>query len=126
MRLATIQTSGGPRAAVLQSNHSIDLHGTDASLPKSLRQLIEGGPSALKKAELTAKRADAVRQEAGKVKFLPLIPDPPKIVCLGLNYADHAKEGGVPIPKEPILFRMRGPMSPATPSAMMFPRAIGN
>jgi 2-keto-4-pentenoate hydratase/2-oxohepta-3-ene-1,7-dioic acid hydratase in catechol pathway len=104
MRLATIQTSAGPRAAVLQGNSYVDLHGTDSSLPKTLHQLIEGGPPALKKAEQTAKRADAVRQEAGKVKFLPPIPDPPKIVCLGLNYADHAKESGVPIPKEPILF----------------------
>ncbi len=104
MRLATIQTSAGPRAAVLQGNHYIDLHATDASLPKSIRQLIEFGPPALKRAEQAAKRADAVRQEASKVKLLPPIPDPPKIVCLGLNYADHAKEGGVPIPKEPILF----------------------
>jgi 2-keto-4-pentenoate hydratase/2-oxohepta-3-ene-1,7-dioic acid hydratase in catechol pathway len=104
MRLATIQTSAGPRAAVLQGNDYIDLHATDASLPQSVRQLLESGPPALKGAEQAAKRADAVRQEAGKVKFLPPIPDPPKIVCLGLNYADHAKEGGVPIPKEPILF----------------------
>ena len=104
MRLATIQTSSGPRAAVFHGNHHVDLHGTDSSLPKSVRQLIESGPAALKKAEQTAKRADAVRLEAGKVKLLPPIPDPPKIVCLGLNYADHAKEGGVPIPKEPILF----------------------
>jgi 2-keto-4-pentenoate hydratase/2-oxohepta-3-ene-1,7-dioic acid hydratase in catechol pathway len=39
-----------------------------------------------------------------EVKFLPPIPRPPKIVCLGLNYADHAEEIGMKPPKEPILF----------------------
>src|SRR5205085_2503254 len=31
-------------------------------------------------------------------------PNPDKIVCLGLNYRDHAAESGVPIPREPVLF----------------------
>jgi 2-keto-4-pentenoate hydratase/2-oxohepta-3-ene-1,7-dioic acid hydratase in catechol pathway len=34
----------------------------------------------------------------------PCIARPSKIVCIGLNYADHAKESGADIPKEPILF----------------------
>jgi 2-keto-4-pentenoate hydratase/2-oxohepta-3-ene-1,7-dioic acid hydratase in catechol pathway len=38
------------------------------------------------------------------VKLLAPIPDPPKIVCLGLNYRDHAIESGAPIPKDPVLF----------------------
>jgi 2-keto-4-pentenoate hydratase/2-oxohepta-3-ene-1,7-dioic acid hydratase in catechol pathway len=29
---------------------------------------------------------------------------PSKIICIGLNYADHAKETGAPIPAEPIVF----------------------
>jgi 2-keto-4-pentenoate hydratase/2-oxohepta-3-ene-1,7-dioic acid hydratase in catechol pathway len=36
--------------------------------------------------------------------FLAPITDPKKIVCLGLNYSDHAKETGAAIPKEPVLF----------------------
>ncbi|MDP9295498.1 MAG: fumarylacetoacetate hydrolase family protein, partial [Actinomycetota bacterium] len=32
------------------------------------------------------------------------IPRPGKIVCVGLNYRDHAAESGQPIPEEPILF----------------------
>lgn len=34
----------------------------------------------------------------------PPVKDPGKIICVGLNYADHAKEAGMDIPKEPILF----------------------
>lgn len=40
----------------------------------------------------------------GEVKFLAPIPRPPKIICLGLNYRDHAEEFGGKPPKEPMLF----------------------
>jgi 2-keto-4-pentenoate hydratase/2-oxohepta-3-ene-1,7-dioic acid hydratase in catechol pathway len=38
------------------------------------------------------------------VRVLPPVPCPPKIVCVGLNYRDHAEEAQVPIPDRPILF----------------------
>jgi 2-keto-4-pentenoate hydratase/2-oxohepta-3-ene-1,7-dioic acid hydratase in catechol pathway len=38
------------------------------------------------------------------VKFMTLIPNPGKIICVGLNYADHAKEGGHAIPDHPSFF----------------------
>ncbi len=103
MRLATIQTANGPRAAVLKGAHFIDLHATDAALPKSVRELLEVGAS-LRAAELAANRPDAVRLETAKVKLLPPVPDPHKIICIGLNYRDHAAESGAAIPVEPILF----------------------
>lgn len=104
MRLATIATNHGPRAAVLHDGQYIDLHATDQALPPSVRQLLAEGPAALKAAEQAARREKVVTYSADQVRLLPPVPDPPKIVCLGLNYADHAKEGGVPIPKDPVLF----------------------
>ncbi len=38
------------------------------------------------------------------VRWAPPIVDPGKIVCVGLNYSDHAKESGMEIPQEPVLF----------------------
>lgn len=38
------------------------------------------------------------------VRLGPPVANPGKIVCVGLNYSDHAKESGMAIPKEPILF----------------------
>lgn len=38
------------------------------------------------------------------VRLGPCIARPSKIVCIGLNYVDHARESGMEIPKEPILF----------------------
>ena len=37
-------------------------------------------------------------------RFRAPIPRPPKIVCVGLNYADHAREQGIEPPKEPLFF----------------------
>jgi 2-keto-4-pentenoate hydratase/2-oxohepta-3-ene-1,7-dioic acid hydratase in catechol pathway len=42
--------------------------------------------------------------DATDVHILPPVPVPPKIVCLGLNYRDHAEEAHVPIPDRPLLF----------------------
>jgi 2-keto-4-pentenoate hydratase/2-oxohepta-3-ene-1,7-dioic acid hydratase in catechol pathway len=104
MRLATIQTPAGPRPAVFHNNSYIDLHATDPTQPVSVRELLERGPTALKAADEVSRRPAAVRYPADRVRLLPPIPDPHKIICLGLNYRDHAAEGGVPVPKEPVLF----------------------
>jgi len=104
MRLATIQTQLGPRAAVVRQGNYVDLHATDSALPSNVRQLLEKGPVALQAAAHACEREKVTEYPAEQVKLLAPIPDPAKIVCLGLNYADHAKEGGAPIPKDPILF----------------------
>jgi 2-keto-4-pentenoate hydratase/2-oxohepta-3-ene-1,7-dioic acid hydratase in catechol pathway len=104
MRLATIQTPAGPRAAVLQGEDYIDLHATRPDLPVSVRELLAGGPGMLRSATEAAARPDAVRYSTSSVKLLAPIPDPPKVICIGLNYRDHAAESGAPIPKEPVLF----------------------
>src|SRR6266511_3733882 len=104
MRFATLQTAAGPRAALLQGEHYVDFHATDPSLPLGLRQLLERGPAGFEAARQAARQPGAVKVAAASAKLLPPIPDPPKIVCLGLNYRDHAAESGAPIPKEPVLF----------------------
>lgn len=104
MRLATIQTPAGARAALLHENCCVDLHATDSALPAGVRQLLEAGPDALRAAAKAATHPKAVKHSAGSVQFLAPVPDPHKIVCLGLNYRDHAAESGAPIPKDPVLF----------------------
>lgn len=62
-----------------------------------------------KKAEKTLRNAsrnfvDKASLPLDKVKLLAPIVNPPKIICLGLNYRDHAAEQNAPIPEEPIIF----------------------
>src|SRR4051794_14325491 len=98
MRLATLRTPVGPRAAALVGDAYVDLHATDVDLPNSVRDLLAGGRTMLWHAAEAARKATAVRIPAGEVRLMAPIPDPPKIVCVGLNYRDHAAESGAPIP----------------------------
>ena len=47
---------------------------------------------------------DADRLPLAEITFLPPIPDPEKIICIGLNYLTHIKEGGRDVPKKPTIF----------------------
>src|SRR5262245_48749115 len=103
MRLATIQTETGPRAAVQVGERFVDLQAADSSLPNSVKGLVALGTRALQNTWAQASKS-TVKSYGTPVKLLPPIPDPEKIICLGLNYRDHAAESGVPIPKDPVLF----------------------
>jgi 2-keto-4-pentenoate hydratase/2-oxohepta-3-ene-1,7-dioic acid hydratase in catechol pathway len=104
MRLATILTPNGPRAAVAVADGYVDLHATDPGLPTCVKNLIAASPAVRKAAADAAGSKDAVKYAANAVKLLPPITNPGKILCIGLNYRDHAIEGGKAIPTEPVLF----------------------
>jgi 2-keto-4-pentenoate hydratase/2-oxohepta-3-ene-1,7-dioic acid hydratase in catechol pathway len=87
----------------------IDLAASDASLPKSLLGILETTGAMDRVAQL-ASVGKAVIGQIKYVTFLPVIDRPNKIVCLGLNYADHAAEGGHATPEYPSFF-MRGASS---------------
>jgi len=57
---------------------------------------------------LAAKLEAAPRRPLKDLTLLPVVPRPGKIICIGLNYALHAKEGNNPIPEYPAVF-FRGP-----------------
>lgn len=104
MRLATIQTPHGPRAAVPLGDAYVDLHATDPGLPACVKNLLAAGPAVRKAAAEAAKSPTAVKYAANAVRLLPPVPHPSKILCIGLNYRDHAIEGGKAIPTEPVVF----------------------
>ncbi len=81
-------------------------------------------PDATSAVELAQKRtalSAAGELAIGDVEVLPPVPNPGKIVCIGLNYRAHAIEGGNPIPDYPAVF-MRCTTSLAAPGgAMIYP-----
>ncbi|MGI8951888.1 MAG: fumarylacetoacetate hydrolase family protein [Chitinophagaceae bacterium] len=50
------------------------------------------------------KNKSQLQQLPGKIIFATPVARPSKIVCIGLNYEDHAKETGAKIPQEPVIF----------------------
>ncbi|MBA3450413.1 MAG: fumarylacetoacetate hydrolase family protein [Chloroflexia bacterium] len=82
----------------------------DASAPETMEALIAGGDTArialadlVARAEATPAIEEWVRDEA-TLTLGPAIPEPGKIVCVGLNYRKHAEESGAAIPTSPVLF----------------------
>lgn len=113
MQLVSFTNSNGDlRAGALVDGKVIDLSATDASLPPTLRALLAAGDDALKRAERVSKSPDA--KVATTVRPRAPIPNPEKVICVGLNYRDHAAESGAKIPTEPVIFNkfpsaVRGP-----------------
>ncbi len=102
MRFATIRTSRGLRLHVRGREGYVDLaeiSGDDALV--SIDGLARGGAAAL---DAARKASSGVGQEYDRADFAPSTPNPPRILCLGVNYADHAIEGGRAVPTWPESF----------------------
>jgi 2-keto-4-pentenoate hydratase/2-oxohepta-3-ene-1,7-dioic acid hydratase in catechol pathway len=102
MRLVTYQAETGPRVAGVRDGGYVDLQLADSRLPSSLKQLLAQGPATVEQARQAILRG--VFLPADKVPLLAPIPDPEKVICIGLNYADHAAETGKALPSEPVVF----------------------
>jgi acylpyruvate hydrolase len=74
----------------------------DPKYPGSIADLVIRGGDALASAARSLAGGPAL--EGGRIEYLPPFPTPPKIICLGLNYADHAAEGGFKPPSYPTIF----------------------
>jgi 2-keto-4-pentenoate hydratase/2-oxohepta-3-ene-1,7-dioic acid hydratase in catechol pathway len=99
MRLVTFSAGQGPRAGLVVGDRIVDL--TAAGYPTVL-SFLEGGAAAIEAAgTLTAGPGNAPLRSEVKL-HAPLMP--PKFICIGLNYLDHAKESGMAIPSTPVVF----------------------
>ena len=103
MRFAAYKQNGVEGLVAVNGNGSF--HGyadTDSKYPGSLAGLIAHGSEHLLAAGhalLTGPEVDL-----GSVELLPPLPAPPKIICVGLNYADHSAESGFEVPGYPTIF----------------------
>ena len=111
MKLMMFEKGKGSALGLVEGKSVIDLAAADASLPKDLKSLIAAGAGALASIKAAAAKAPASAKLAldGVKPALPIVPSG-KIICVGLNYALHAKEGGHAIPTYPSFF-LRVPTS---------------
>ena len=111
MKIIAFEDNGAPALGVAQGETVAHLGQCAPELPSTLLGLIESGEQAFQAAEAAARQAGAeARRPLDGLRFLPPLPNPSKIICLGLNYADHAAEGGHAKPDYPS-FCFRGPSS---------------
>ncbi|MDX1649630.1 MAG: fumarylacetoacetate hydrolase family protein, partial [Myxococcota bacterium] len=120
MKLATFTESGRTRVGVVLGDRIADLAVAAPGLPGDLLALLEAGPAALAEAERAARDATALPLDA--VRLEAPLRRPPKILAVGLNYADHVAEAGLETPKLPLIFNKQ-PTSVAGPAdAIHMPR----
>jgi len=102
MQFVTFERNGSAEPGVIRGSSVIGLKG--AGFP-TLLAVLEGGFTARRQVEnwLAKPPADAVVPLAS-ARLLAPIPRPPKIICVGLNYRDHAIESKMEIPKVPTIF----------------------
>lgn len=126
MRLISYQSERGVRLAARKPNQTangnigpyVDLNDVDPAIPHCVKRFLtevsqngemlarakkaleSGKPFAESLDELTVKRSG----ESQPFRLLPPVPRPEKIICIGVNYADHAAEVGIAVPDEPVVF----------------------
>jgi len=105
MRLVSFSKAGVSAVGLRQGDSIIDLSVAAPKLPRTLAGILAAGASAraeLKKVTAKPKKNSVLK--ASKAKLLPPIPAPGKILCIGLNYKDHAAEMGNALPTYPVVF----------------------
>jgi acylpyruvate hydrolase len=116
MKIVGFEANGGARLGVVDGGIVIDLQAVDANVPADLGEFLRRSNGDLKSLGDLAKKAPAsARRPLAGLRFALPVAHPGKIVCLGLNYLDHVKEGPQKdnIPKfQSIFFRMLTSMVP--------------
>ena len=99
MRFVAFRDAEGPALGVLspETGELHGLHAHDAAYPGDLHALIAADGLAAAYDVLRAGRAF----DAASIEHLPPLPSPGKIICVGLNYADHSAESGFKQPDLP-------------------------
>jgi len=116
MKIVGFEANNGLRLGVVEGDAVIDLQAADAATPCDLGEALRRSNGDLKPLADLARRAPAsARRPLAGLKFGFPVAKPGKIICLGLNYLDHVKEGPQRdnIPKYPsIFFRVLTSMVP--------------
>lgn len=99
MRIASVIVAGQATYGIVEGN-SIKV-----ASPQALAKYpdLQAAIAAVGVSELAALLTGSVHQLAD-VSFLPVIPKPDKIFCIGINYASHIAETGRPVPEKPVVF----------------------
>lgn len=112
LTFATLATRNGHRLGLRTDRGVLDVEQASRlfriKAPFTVDEVLAGADCAplrkLIEKALADKRGKAVLIPESKVKWGPVVPNPGKIICVGLNYRRHAQETGNPIPPVPILF----------------------
>lgn len=130
MRLASYNFCALPSFGIEQEDSLIDIPALFAeqgrwNAPTSVLDVIRRGASGLREirdALDVGTHSQKVVREHEQVELLPAVVQPPKIFCIGRNYAEHAKEAGFEMSPHPIMFNRYASTLIGSGAHILFPK----
>jgi len=101
MKFIQFYKNGGPALGAESGRGFVDVASIDASMPSTLLELVQNGYRA---DELSKYLSKAPIIDESNITYAPVIQGMEKIICVGLNYSDHAKECNAELPVDPTIF----------------------
>ncbi len=102
MRLVTIETAGKVLAAVEDDGAYVELG--SLGLPETMCAFLAMGAEGFEQLREALATKRGIAHDPAHVRLKAPVPDPQKVICVGLNYRDHARESGSEVPDEPLFF----------------------
>ena len=102
MKLATFTHQGETRIGVVREDGMVDLAAAAPDLPRDMIGLLKAGDAAMARAREAAKGAKAI--PLADVTLRAPVPNPGKVLAIGLNYRDHVEESGMALPEHQVWF----------------------
>jgi 2-keto-4-pentenoate hydratase/2-oxohepta-3-ene-1,7-dioic acid hydratase in catechol pathway len=106
MKLVSFGPQGKEKPGVLVGDRILDLVAANPNIPATVRKILDVG--ALHRIETMLKKAATLParlfKPIGSVRLGPPLTDPTKIICVGMNYRDHAVEQDKEVPDWPLTF----------------------
>jgi 2-keto-4-pentenoate hydratase/2-oxohepta-3-ene-1,7-dioic acid hydratase in catechol pathway len=129
MRLITFQRGSDSRIGALVSSEGSevvhDLNQLDPAIPADMIAFLEGGAAMLERARAAVAAAPLERGlPLSDVRLLAPVPRPGKIICIGQNYLEHAKESAASAPPFPIVFAKYSNTVIAHGESIVIPRCV--
>jgi 2-keto-4-pentenoate hydratase/2-oxohepta-3-ene-1,7-dioic acid hydratase in catechol pathway len=103
MKLASVRTENGSTAAAVVEEEVVLLAQAAPELPTAMAELLALGAEGLASVGRAIGRGNG-RRPLSEVALDAPVPRPPKLLAVGLNYADHVAESGQPTPEFPTVF----------------------
>ncbi|WP_213956146.1 MULTISPECIES: fumarylacetoacetate hydrolase family protein [unclassified Variovorax] len=119
MRLVTFNCRGHQSIGKVIGQQVIDLPASDASLPRTMRELLQAGPAAMARAR-AVDASVGVSYPLADVRLDAPVPNPSKYLAIGMNYRKHVAEAiaaGIKVPDSQVWFNkqvscVHGPYEP--------------
>ena len=122
MKIVAFKQGGKPALGAYKGDDLINLSKIDKTLPTDVGEVLKA--RAMGRVKAAARKARAKDVVKGRVAWLPPLQNPGKIICVGLNYIDHAAESPYEgLPSYPILFLRVNTTLVASGQPMVRPRA---